>query len=137
MAAHWMFPEESDLQASCLNLKGGSSNITETHTKSGSVNCGWGMGGDCFPPHCPSFSSEISHCESTVVRMNEMLHAKHLAGGLTHTFNRGSNYCYCFTIINKDNSCKKSKHIQLKQGRGFLWQPLHCKGDICKSESLS
>lgn len=37
--------------------------------------------GGCFPPHCPSFSSEISHYESTVVRMNEMLHAKHLAGG--------------------------------------------------------
>lgn len=85
MAAHGMFPRESGLQASCLNLKGGSSNITETHTKSGSVNCGRG---NRFPPHCPSFSPEISHYKSTAVRMNmnEMLHAKHLAGGLvTHS----------------------------------------------------
>lgn len=33
-----------------------------------------------------------------------MLHAKHLAEGLAHTLDEGSNYRYCFIIINKDNS---------------------------------
>lgn len=51
--------------------------------------------------------SKISHCKSTVVRKNGMLHAKHLAGGLAHTLRRVSNCCYHFIIINKDNPCQK------------------------------
>lgn len=80
------------------------------------------------------FSSKISH-KSTVVRMDEKLHAKQLAGGLAHTLNKGSNYCYCFIIINKDNSCQNQKHTQPKQGRGSLWHLLQWKGDFVNQVS--
>lgn len=105
MAAQWMC--ESDLQARCPSLQGGSSSSRETHSNSTQspalqTEVG-GPGASYFPPQGPGFSSETSHYKSARVRMNETLHAKHLAGGLAHTFNEGSNYCYCFTIINKGN----------------------------------
>lgn len=52
-------------------------------TESTSANCGGGTWGKLLPS-----SSKISQ-ESTVVRMDEKLHAKQLAGGPAHTHNRG------------------------------------------------
>lgn len=66
-----------------------------------------GAEGGLLPSSLPEFliwnQSLWEHCSE-----NEWNAAcKALGRGLTHTFNRGSNYCYCFTIINKGNSCKK------------------------------
>lgn len=106
----WMFSSRSDLQARCLSPKGGGSGSAETPRNSAQSpllqTAVGGLGVGDFPPHPTlGFSSKISQ-KSTVVRMDEELHARQLAGGMAYTHNKGSTYCYCFITINKGNSCQ-------------------------------
>lgn len=123
-----MFSSKSDSQAWSLGLKGQTLQHHRDTLSPKSASADWVGGGgggggawvSSFPPHCPGFSSQISHSWRTVVRMNELLQAKHSAGGRHSHSTKAQITAIVFLLSAKTILAKlKSTVNQNREGDSF------------------